>query len=121
MGLGEMVFGPDGGGSGERKPLMDNAVHSGDPRWRSVFSPDRKRRMNGIPILLNVLLPWLLFCVTLYLWSFRFHFRYGTKLKFVLVGLGAVCLVPLVLWWDMRRTNKDPSWFGYTFLTFVIA
>jgi hypothetical protein len=77
--------------------------------------------MNGIPILLNVMAPWLLFCVVFYLWSFRFHFRYGTKLKYVLVGLAAVCCAPLYAWWDARKVTKDPSWFGYTTLTFILA
>jgi hypothetical protein len=120
MGLGEMVFGTEGG-KGEKKPLMDNALHHGDPRWRSVFSPERKRRMNGIPILLNVMLPWLLFGVTFYFYSFRFHFRYGTKLPFVMTALIAICLIPLYLGYRARVETKDPMWFGYTAVTFALA
>ena len=43
---------------------------------------------------LEVMLPWLLFGVTFYFYSFRFHFRYGTKLPFVMTALIAICLVP---------------------------
>lgn len=106
----------------EETPLnASDKVPTGDPRWRSVFSPERKRLMNGIPMVINLLAPCLLFCITFFLWSFKFHFRYGTRLPLVTAGLVGICLVPGYYWRRSHKEGLDPTWFGYTFLMFSIA
>jgi hypothetical protein len=106
----------------EETPLnASEKVATGDPRWRSVFSPDRKRLMNGIPMAINLFAPWLLFCITFFLWSFKFHFRYGTRLPAVLLGLVCICLVPAYARYQAHKRGLDPTWFGYTFVMFCLA
>lgn len=106
----------------EETPLhATDKVATGDPRWRSVFTPHTKRLMNGIPMVVNVGMPWLLFCVTFFIWSFKFHFRYGTRLPGVLTGLICICLVPAYLHWRSHKQGLDPTWYGYTFLMFSLA
>merc|ERR1719331_1833277 len=96
-------------------------VPTGDGRWRSVFTPDRRRRMNGLAVMLNLFLPWILFWVTFAIWSFKFHFRYPQFLPHVAVVLCALCLYPLWLLYDSHQRGQDPMWYGYTCIMFFGA
>jgi hypothetical protein len=96
-------------------------VPTGDGRWRSVFTPHQKRRMNGIPIMINVFLPWIFFCVTFVIWSFKFHFRYPQFLPHIALVLVAVCLYPAYLLYDSRKRGQDPVWYGYSCVALLFA
>jgi len=86
-----------------------------------VFTPDKKRRMNGIPIMINLFLPWLLFCATFTIWSFKIHFRYQQWLTHIALVLVVICLIPAYFLYDSRQRGQDPMWYGYSFLTFSVA
>jgi hypothetical protein len=92
-----------------------------DPRWRSVFAPHQRRVMNGIPIMINLFVPWILFCVTFGIWSFKFHFRYPQFLPHVALVLFAVCLYPLWRLYESHQKGQDPMWYGYSFVTLSLA
>jgi hypothetical protein len=96
-------------------------IPTADGRWRSVFTPSQKRVMNGIPIMLNLFLPWILFCVTFAIWSFKFHFRYPQFMPHVAIVLGALCFYPAWRLYESHYRGQDPMWYGYTFLTFILA
>lgn len=129
---------PPGGDPAEDEPLLDTPrgtlkgnfggadkfggkVPTGDGRWRSVFTPERRRAMNGIPIMMNLFLPWILFCVTFAIWSFKFHFRYPQFLPHIALVLVAICLYPGWLLYQSRQKGQDPMWYGYTCVTFTLA
>lgn len=92
----------------------------GDKR-RSVFAADQRRTVNGVAIVLNAFLPWILFSTVFFLWSFRFHFEHGTKLVWVALVLALIVAVPTYATVHFRRQYLDPMWWGYTTVMLLFA
>jgi len=99
----------------------EQPAYTGDTKWRSVFSPDRPRKMNAVPMLINWLLPWILFCFTFFAWSFKFHFSNGSKLPYLFGLLIVIALVPTMIHMHLRNRDLDPSWLTYSTIVFLLA
>lgn len=101
----------------EGAPLLAGA----DTKWRSVFTPGTRRRMNSLPMLMNVLLPWVFFIITFWLWSFKIHFSRAEWLWTFTTFLYILCCVPLVMWYKYKQKHQDPTWFKVTGLLLFIS
>jgi len=86
---------------------------------KSPFAPGKRIRMNLIPLILMLVLPWAAFVLTCSLTAF--------KPKYLFPGVVDVILVVLVITWLMsipfavwaRWSYTDPTW--YTYLAIVLG
>lgn len=99
-------------------PYQHQQVHSqGKPH---------RQRINVLPILLCLLVPWGLFTVMLYARAFEMHYNNAwmvTAITFAAMAF-VVCLAFLMVErvFVQRTTGmRDPSWLGFLFLTSLLA
>lgn len=98
----------------EDAPLMPE-------KHRGVFVPGMRRRMNIIPMVINVFLPWIFFNTCLTAMGFRLH-HHHPWMAWSMVGgctLLWVGLVYLAVW--ARRTEPDPMWYSFAAVAVFIA
>ncbi|CAE8623319.1 unnamed protein product [Polarella glacialis] len=95
-----------------RSPLLKDALR----KKGTIFSPGHRIRMNIVPIVLNIFIPWVVFIYCFGLTSFQLMYTspmmawLGVSLVFFLwlaIVLAAYC---------SRRFDPDPSWFTVTSL-----
>jgi len=86
----------------------------------SSFSHKRKR-LNVVAMLLNVLAPWLVFCGVFAAMSFYTH--YTSPLLAWLVVLGGVASSALggFLAWRTKMRDRDPTWYNFGCLAIALA
>mmetsp|Transcript_8496 Transcript_8496/g.20285 ORF Transcript_8496/g.20285 Transcript_8496/m.20285 type:complete len:291 (-) Transcript_8496:69-941(-) len=93
----------------------------GDLKSATMFTPGKRKRMNLVAILLNVFVPWVVFCVLFALVSFSFHYQHPTW-TWVFVVLGYVGVLALAIFtWRTKQRNGDPMWFGFAVLALFVA
>jgi hypothetical protein len=99
--------------------------------YPSVMITDR-RRLNVFAILMNVVIPWMLFCITLGLFSFSIRYRdYWLCWKIVLslslltVAIPACCLwldgVKMEVPYEEYEREKGPKWFAALLIMSFLA
>jgi len=80
-----------------------------------IFTPGKRRRINAVAICVNLLLPWLVFCLVHWTMSFVVHYQHPT-VAWLVVLAGLLCAgVTLFLAYRAKHTDQDPMW--YTFFT----
>lgn len=88
---------------------------------RSAFTKGSRMRMNIVPILLNAVVPWLIFVGFFALVaSEATYYRAGLVYAAVLVGLllwGATLFMAV----RARKVEPDPTWYGYFAMVVGIA
>mmetsp|Transcript_16110 Transcript_16110/g.35517 ORF Transcript_16110/g.35517 Transcript_16110/m.35517 type:complete len:292 (+) Transcript_16110:104-979(+) len=93
----------------------------GDLKSATMFTPGKRKRMNLVAILLNVFVPWVVFCVLFALVSFSFHYQHPTW-TWVFVVLGYVGVLAMAMFtWRTKQRNGDPMWFGFAVLALFVA
>lgn len=111
--------------SGMRMHTMQPAAIKELHKHRSVFEPGGRIKMNVVPIILNVLLPWALYVIILALTSMEVRYYYPNIVSMTLFLTGVIwfIVVGLAVW--NRKHNPDPTWFTYaalaTFLAIVVG
>lgn len=91
------------------------------------FMRGDRRRLNVVPICLNLFLPWILFS-SMY-WVMSFSIRYHSpQLANAYCGLGGIIVLLSAILaktaWSKKqenRQNRDPTWFIFAFFAFFIA
>lgn len=108
--------------SESRLPDAYGAIHAA-PAGRLGFKTPSKR-MNLLAIILSLLVPWLVFTVTHAAASFQLRFLYPMVCRLALgacgllvLGAGLVALFVLC----GSRSQRDPVWFGFLFITMLLA
>lgn len=94
----------------------------------SVFRSNRKR-LNAVAIMVNVFVPWLLFCVVFALMSFSWHHSAPVACYVVVVLIFFFVMVTFGLLAHMARLRRaketeeeyEPMWYGFLFTTCVIG
>lgn len=87
-----------------------------------------RRRLNVVPICLNLFLPWILFTSLYAVMSFSIHYHSPQLANILCVFGGVVVLAAAMLAWIAWRRkqlqefhNRDPTWFIFGFVAFLIA
>lgn len=87
----------------------------------SSFSHGKRKRLNVVSMLINVLAPWLVFCGVFGAMSFYTH--YTSPLLAWLVVLAGVAISALagVLAYRTKMRDRDPTWYTFAFLAAGLA
>lgn len=99
--------------------------------WRqpSVFRSS-KRRLNIVAILVNLFVPWLLFCFVFWILSFSFHYANPLTSWLIVALIFMISVVPFTLLWKMASLKREkhqeeeedrPMWYGFLAITCFIA
>eukprot|EP00746_Dinoflagellata_sp_MGD_P164053 gnl/MRDRNA2_/MRDRNA2_92470_c0_seq1.p1 gnl/MRDRNA2_/MRDRNA2_92470_c0~~gnl/MRDRNA2_/MRDRNA2_92470_c0_seq1.p1 ORF type:complete len:314 (+),score=41.08 gnl/MRDRNA2_/MRDRNA2_92470_c0_seq1:105-1046(+) len=86
-----------------------------------------RRRLNVIPICLNLFLPWLLFSSEYAVMSFSIHYHSPQLANMYCIFGGVVVLISGLLGWVAFNKkvknieNRDPTWYIYGFVALLIA
>ncbi|CAE7562616.1 unnamed protein product [Symbiodinium pilosum] len=78
-----------------------------------------RHRVDVVPILQCLFLPWLLFCAVYALLSCSLHF-YRPSLAYTLVALAAF-LPTTLAWISLRLQSFQPSWYSFLAVTTLVA
>lgn len=95
-------------GALEAQPLFSEAS-------KSLFSPQRRRKINCIAIFLNVFLPWVHFVFLFYLTSFKMYYKHPFQVWVIVgvTGFGVVALCAMLA----RSEHKGYTGYWYKFAT----
>lgn len=86
-----------------------------------------RRRLNVIPICLNLFVPWILFSSLYAVMSFSIHYHSPQLAEMICIIGGIIVLIAGVfayLAWTKRQENlqnRDPTWFIFGFLALLIG
>lgn len=104
-------------------------TQSGALAWRSknedhpegIFMPGKRRRVNLLAIVLNLLAPWSIFTVILCVMSFSLH--YNRPLAAWLTSLSGFLMAALCwyLAYRARKRDSDPMWYTFAAVAIFIA
>lgn len=96
----------------------------------SMFRTNRKR-LNAVAIIVNVFVPWCLFCVVFSLVSFSVHFTAPATCFSVIAFLLVIFAGTFALMWQSARIRKEreaeeeeesePMWYGFLCITSCLA
>eukprot|EP00930_Biecheleria_cincta_P020403 TRINITY_DN1535_c1_g1_i1.p1 TRINITY_DN1535_c1_g1~~TRINITY_DN1535_c1_g1_i1.p1 ORF type:complete len:305 (+),score=54.10 TRINITY_DN1535_c1_g1_i1:98-1012(+) len=89
---------------------------------KGLLLPGQRRRMNLVPIILCILIPWLVFVAVFALMSFGFHYRLPllTNICFILILFGVLCVCAKA-YFDKKRGDSDPTWVVFLAVSLVVA
>jgi len=101
------------------------------PMWvrqPSLFRTNRKR-LNAVPMIVNVLVPWLVFCVVFALVSFSVHYNspatcWGCIALVFFLSVGTSGLLFQMARVRQERETADeyePMWYGFVCITCLLA
>lgn len=105
----------------EKEQKLARAIENRKNQPRSIFYGGSRIYMNIIPVLLNVLAPWVVFIFCCGLTSFSVMY---TARPVAYALLAAVTLLWLILLFhaiQVRRHSPDPTWWSYTALAMGVA
>lgn len=93
-----------------------------DQPKEGMLLPGQRRRMNLVPIVLCIVIPWSVFVLVFGLMSFGFHYRLpllttGCAL-FLLFGVLCVCAKA---YHDRKKGESDPSWVIFLAASLLMA
>mmetsp|Transcript_35044 Transcript_35044/g.78563 ORF Transcript_35044/g.78563 Transcript_35044/m.78563 type:complete len:290 (-) Transcript_35044:72-941(-) len=86
----------------------------------SSFTGKRKR-MNVVSILINVLAPWLLFCGVFAAMSFKTHYSTSALAWLAVVAGLATSVVAGSLAYRTKLQDRDPTWYTFAALALAVA
>mmetsp|Transcript_44209 Transcript_44209/g.96170 ORF Transcript_44209/g.96170 Transcript_44209/m.96170 type:complete len:305 (-) Transcript_44209:39-953(-) len=87
----------------------------------SIFTPGKRKRINYLPVILNIIVPWAIFALVLYLVSFDFHYKHPMGTIGLIVALLSLCIIIALVAKSSRGRDKEPSWLTFFALTTFIA
>mmetsp|Transcript_49463 Transcript_49463/g.108022 ORF Transcript_49463/g.108022 Transcript_49463/m.108022 type:complete len:290 (+) Transcript_49463:159-1028(+) len=91
------------------------------PTGKQMLRPTERRRLNLVAIMMNTVLPWVVFCVLFAVLSFSFHYRHPTW-AWALVVVAYVMVFLLALYtWRWRRKGDSPEWLTYSVVALLVA
>jgi len=80
----------------------------------SPFTPGRRFVLNVTGIFLNVILPWFVFTVVLYMVSFKYHYVNANAMWATVTGVAVLAIfIPFGLW-IAERNSYEPNWYKFT-------
>jgi hypothetical protein len=85
-------------------------------KQRGIFSPGGRRRMNVIPMLANVFVPWTFFCICLTSMCFKLHHYREWMAWGIIIFCGVLWVASLVLAVWARKAEPDPMWYSFASL-----
>lgn len=88
---------------------------------RSVFFPGARRRMNIIPMVLNVFIPWFVFCTMVSIWSFRFHHVHENWCQIIFICSWLVPFFIAMIAWKSNADDMAPMWYKFAVLSISLA
>lgn len=87
----------------------------------ALFSPPKRRRMNLEAVCLNIVLPWLIFCMLDLAMTFSLHHLYPI-IAYISVGLGCCCvLFSGYLAYIAKMQQGESTWFTFLTLALLLA
>eukprot|EP00931_Biecheleriopsis_adriatica_P004354 TRINITY_DN106037_c0_g1_i1.p1 TRINITY_DN106037_c0_g1~~TRINITY_DN106037_c0_g1_i1.p1 ORF type:complete len:313 (+),score=65.24 TRINITY_DN106037_c0_g1_i1:85-1023(+) len=93
----------------------------GTERLESSFTPGKRKRLNSVAILINLLGPWLLFCGIFAAMSFQVHYM-STPLAWSTVAAGfALAAIAAFLAHRTRMRDRDPTWYTFACISCFLA
>jgi len=109
---GPSMRGPPGAGVGG--PMEARAPGS-------VFTPGKRHRMNMVPIILNIFLPWFTFSALFAAMSFSFHYQHPAA-AWLLVLLGLIITAASgFIAYRYHSRERDPTWLIFSTLALLLA
>lgn len=93
----------------------------GDTTKGLLFVPGKRRRINGLAVLLNILAPWLLFVGTFWVLSFTFNYRYPFTAHVLALGGFALAGIMFFLGFRARQKAAEGMWYKFTAIAFFAA
>eukprot|EP00929_Paragymnodinium_shiwhaense_P122286 TRINITY_DN94932_c0_g1_i1.p1 TRINITY_DN94932_c0_g1~~TRINITY_DN94932_c0_g1_i1.p1 ORF type:complete len:313 (+),score=76.10 TRINITY_DN94932_c0_g1_i1:182-1120(+) len=86
-----------------------------------IFTPGKRRRMNLVAICVNILFPWLLFCVIFAVMSFYLHYQHPTMAWLIVLGAYGVVGVSGFLAFRAKQKQLDPMWYTFSTIALFVA
>lgn len=88
---------------------------------KTVFTQGHRLRMNALPIILNLLLPWGVFTLCCALASFRLRYDAPICTHTLLWLVFLLCACSAAAAAQQRRLNPEPTWYSYAALMLCLA
>jgi len=88
---------------------------------QSSFTPGKRKRLNLVAIVINVLAPWLLFCAVFAAMSFQLHYLSAPLAWTAVVAGLALAFIAGFLAHRTRARDADPAWYTFACLSLFIA
>jgi len=92
-----------------------------------VFIPGQRRRINIVPVVIAILVPWALFCVMFWVQSFEWHYKDHSLVNMV-EGLGFLVVVASGIYAlgsvkqkAAKDPKREPNWFIFMFVANLFA
>lgn len=87
----------------------------------SSFSHGKRKRLNVVSMLINVLAPWLVFCGVFGAMSFYTHYTSPLLAWLVVLAGAAISALAGVLAYRTKMRDRDPTWYTFAFLAASLA
>lgn len=95
------------------------------PKAHSVFLQGRRHRLNVVPMLISLIVPWLVFCGIFHMMSFGLHYHQTFLVHFiaclVLGGILLFILYAMHLKRKFVRGSREPTWYIFLAMTCLLA
>lgn len=88
---------------------------------KTMFTPNERKRLNGLAVIVNILVPWVVYCVIVVGLSFSSHYSYPyTVWTIPMTGI-VIAKVVAVKAWLHRQKDSEPLWLTFCAISIVCA
>lgn len=104
------------GSFGDDKALLDSIPAN------AFVTPGKHRRMNLIAVLVNLLVPWVYFCLVCWAWSYWPHYQVPTFACWCSIGVGLMIAgFSCHLAYQCKAAQTDPKWYSFFAFAMIVA
>lgn len=86
-----------------------------------LFAPGKRRRVNCLPIAINIVFPWAIFCGLLVVCSFKMHYDHPTFVYMAVCGVAFLDAAIAYLAWNAERRDRQPMWLKFAACCLFVA
>jgi len=91
------------------------------PEGSRMFKPGKRQRFNLVPVLLNFLIPWFLFCSLYAVMCFEYHYFYESKCMMLVVAGFLFSFFIGYLAYTKKGRDRDPMWYMFCAICCFLA
>lgn len=86
-----------------------------------LFAPGKRRRVNWVPIVINIVFPWVVFCALMVLCSFKMHYDHPTFIYMAVFGVLILNAAIAYRGWSADNRERQPMWLKFAACCLFLA
>mmetsp|Transcript_36753 Transcript_36753/g.80326 ORF Transcript_36753/g.80326 Transcript_36753/m.80326 type:complete len:299 (-) Transcript_36753:70-966(-) len=100
--------------------MYDDSLHATDTPT-SIFTPGKRRRLNGFAVAINAVVPVIVFTVLFYVMSFEYHYE-RPMLTYAIVLLALLIALCINLYARaIRSRDREATWYNFAAVAIAAA